>query len=86
MTQNDEFVIEMITNVVILTRLDENVSKTSFLDINFNNFLLTENVNIFLLEENLNTLHLTKMSINYHYWMKISVLFSDLDISIFLLD
>ena len=42
----------MIVNVVMLTKLDKNVSKMSFLDESVNNFLLDEDVNIFLSEEN----------------------------------
>ena len=38
----------------MLTRLDKNVSKIPFLDINVSYFLLNKNVNIFLLEENVN--------------------------------
>jgi len=51
--QKNECVSEMIANVVMLTRLDKNVSKIPFLDVNVSNFLLDENVNIFLLEENI---------------------------------
>ena len=47
MTQNDEFITEMIVNVTMLTRLDKNVSKILFWDININHFLLDENINIF---------------------------------------
>ena len=47
MTQSDEFITEMIVNVVMLTRLDENVSKIQFLDINVSNFLSDKNVIIF---------------------------------------
>ena len=43
----------MIVNVVMLTKLDENVNKIPFLNENVSNFLLDENVNIFLLEENI---------------------------------
>ena len=52
MTQQDEFVTGMVVNVIMLTRLDKNVNKIPFLDVNVNNFLLNKNVNIFLLEEN----------------------------------
>ena len=53
MTQNDEFVIEIIANTM-LTRLNKNVTKIPFLDVNVSHFLLDENTNIFLLEENVN--------------------------------
>jgi len=53
-TQKDKFVIEMIVNVIMLIKLDKNISKISFFDVNVNNFLLDENVNNFLLEENIN--------------------------------
>jgi len=36
----------------MLTKLDKNISKISFLNLKVTNFLLDENVNIFLLEEN----------------------------------
>jgi len=39
MPPRDEFVTEMIINVTILTRLDKNISKISFLDVNVNIFL-----------------------------------------------
>ena len=39
----------MIVNVVMLTRLDENVNKIPFLNENVSNFLLDENVNIFFI-------------------------------------
>ena len=45
-TQKDEFVTEMV-NVIMLTRLNENIRKMQFLDVNITNFLLDENVNIF---------------------------------------
>ena len=47
MAQRDEFVTEMIVIVVMLTRLDKNINKISFSDVNVINFLLDENVNIF---------------------------------------
>jgi len=47
MAQRDKFVIEMIVNVVMLIRSDENNSKIPFLDVNIINFLLEKNVNIF---------------------------------------
>jgi len=56
MTQKHEFVIEMIANVTMLTRLDENVNKISFLDVNVSNFLLDEYV-YFLVEENITMFH-----------------------------
>ena len=49
MIQKDEFVTELIADTVMLTRLDKNVSKILFLDINVNNFLLDENINIFFI-------------------------------------
>jgi len=52
--QKDEFITELIANVVIPTRLDKNVNKILFLNINISNFLLVENVNIFLPKENVN--------------------------------
>jgi len=36
----------------MLTRLNENVSKILFFDVDVNNFLLSKNVNIFLLKKN----------------------------------
>ena len=51
--QRDEFVTKMIVNVVMLTRLDKNVSNIPFFDVNVSNFLLDENVNIFLLDLNI---------------------------------
>ena len=51
MTQMDEFVTKLIVNMIMLNRLDENVTKISFLNVNVSNILLDENVNIFLLEE-----------------------------------
>ena len=50
----NKFVTKMIVKVAMLIRLEENVSKISFLDVNIINFLLDKNVNIFLLEENVN--------------------------------
>ena len=44
----NEFVTEVIVSVIMLTRLDENLSKISFLKVNVNNFLLEKNVNTFL--------------------------------------
>ena len=69
MAQRDEFVTEMIVIVVMLTRLDKNINKISFSDVNVINFLLDENVNIFywrkvlviFLDLNVSTLHWTKM-------------------------
>ena len=57
--QTDEFVTGTIANVVILTRLNENVSKIPFLDVSISNFLLDENINIFLLEKNVSNLFWT---------------------------
>ena len=69
MAQRDEFVTEMIVIVVMLTRLDKNINKISFSDVNVINFLLDENVNIFywrkvlviFLDLNVSTFHWTKM-------------------------
>jgi len=61
-TQRDEFVTKLITNVAMLTRLNENVSKMQFLDVNVNNILLDKNVDIFFLEE-----------IVSHFFMNINV-------------
>jgi len=52
----EEFVIEMIVNVSMLTRLDKDVNKISFLNINASNFLLNEKCQYFLLEENISNL------------------------------
>jgi len=58
-TQINEFITIMINNVIILTRLHENVSKILFLDVNVNNFLLDENVKKILLEENMSNFYWT---------------------------
>ena len=68
-TQKNEFVTEMIVNVVIPTRLDKNVSKILFLNINISNFLLVENVNIFLPQENVNNF-LLDLNVCIFYWTK----------------
>ena len=43
----NKFVTKMIVNVIMLTRLNENVNKIPFLDINVSNILLDENAKIF---------------------------------------
>ena len=79
MTQKDEFFTEIIINVIMLIRLDKNVTKILFLDVNVNNFFLDKNVNIFLLEKNVNNFFKPKchyvsiglkMLISCHYWTK----------------
>ena len=59
----------MITNVAMLTRLDKNISKIPFLEVNVSNFLLDENVNIFLLEENVSLFFFNLNVIRFH-WTK----------------
>ena len=56
MTQRHEFVTEMIGNVTIFTRLDENVNKILFLDVNVTNFSLDEKCQYFLWEKNVSNL------------------------------
>jgi len=58
--QKNEFVTKIIVNIAIRTRLNKNVSKISFLDVNVSNFLLNENTNIFLLEVNVNNFFRSK--------------------------
>jgi len=56
MAQRDEFVIEIIANMIMLTRLHENVTEIPFLDVNASYFLLDEKCQYFLLEKNVNNL------------------------------
>ena len=55
----------------MLIRLEENVSKISFLDVNIINFLLDKNVNIFLLEENINNFFY--LNVTTFHWVKVNV-------------
>ena len=49
--QRKKFVTKLIVNVAMLTRLDGNVSKKLFLDINVSKNFMDQIVNNFLLEE-----------------------------------
>lgn len=62
MTHKNEFVTEMIVNVVMLTGLDKNVRKISFFNINVSNFFLNKNVSNFFI----------KILVRFH-WEKMSV-------------
>ena len=44
-----EFITNLIINVIMLNRSDENVNKLSLLDLNVINFLMYQNISNFLL-------------------------------------
>jgi len=83
----------MIVNVDTLIRLDKNINKISFFDVNVRNFLLDENVNIFLLEKNVRIFFLNLNASMFHWTTNINELLllnenvnKDLNINMFLSD
>ena len=51
-TQRNKFVTKLIVNVVMLNKLDENVSKKSFLDVNVSKNFMDQIVSNFFLRGN----------------------------------
>jgi len=79
----DEFVTKLIVNMVMLNRLNKNISKLTLLDLNVSNFLLNKNVSIFFkenvsafpLDQNIIKLSLLDQNVINVYCIKMSVIF-----------